>query len=214
MNFPLALLLIVVGLLPVASAAARPSDQPCGSSRFGTTTLASNAQARVYRAGRERFNRGEAVSGVFACYRGYRPVALDGDNDGNSGTDGVFTAPIRLAGRYASYATEGGIGDTLLADLRVVDLKSRKKWVVGGTSGDYCTFFDLELTRARDVAWIERCEDSEDSSVSPVRVVLRTARGRLRVLDSGPAIGRRSLARSGSRLYWMRGDTRRVAPIR
>jgi hypothetical protein len=206
--------------VPVAAAAALaaggaavPADagnRPACSSPGSATVLASRS-ARVFtKRGTVRPNY--RVRRYYACsYRRDRRIRI-----GIVGEPGVFATsltPIRLAGRFVAYATflEGAAdGSQAYVDVRDLRTGARTKSVTAGEpdEGQFSHDFqgpiqDLELRSNGSVAWIEKTFTTGDPLF---RVVKHDAGGRA-VLDAGTDVDPRSLALSGSRLYWTRGGT-------
>jgi hypothetical protein len=194
--------------LGLAIAGAAPASgrgtPPCGPP--GASTLAADAQARVYSSG-----------GVFGCTRGSSaPVALGGSTTSCLGS--VRIGPAALAGVTAAYAAERcGIdtGSTNIVVRRLSDGHQLANVAAGTPPGpeSYTTVTAIVLRGSGAVAWIavSRSLGAKEDRTEVWRLV-RGSRRRLDVSNAG-SIAPRSLRLRGRRLTWRESARTRSATL-
>jgi len=186
--------------------AARKGVRPCQPA--GSKTVAASGTARVYtRRGPKRAGADPStVISLYGCRAQGRPVRM--------ATRAVFSAgtlSFRLeqpAGRFASVVTSsddrGGYSD----ELEVYDLRRRRR-TSRISPAQEARVRDVVLMPSGNVAWIQTAP-SEGQALDEVpqfnsfEVGARQG-GKTVLLDSGRGIDPRSLASSGSILYWTNG---------
>jgi hypothetical protein len=188
-------LCLLVVALPADAAAARRDSRTSACKAAGSRTLVASAQLRVYRVGSDDRR-------VYACrYRtGRRRLIATYFSCDCSVADEFVQA--WLSGRFVAYNTYScpppGLGGGCDGSVGSVDSASgREKY---GEATGYVS--DLELKRNGAFGYIAggqvRKIDAEGSAV----------------LDPGPGVDPRSLARAESTLYWMRDGEPRAALLR
>lgn len=173
-------------------------------------TVAQNRFARVYTlAGRPGTDE---VGRLYGCLRSNnRKVRLDTAYDDDYVTAQAYNA-VKLNGRFVAWQHSStdlsckadcppGYEPTKI-DLRVTNLRTRKKRIVDGTLGEGSA---LVVTRTGALAWIQ--------PGSPVSVRADDADGS-RVLYSGDDIDGGSLSLSGGTVAWIAGGTPMSATLR
>jgi hypothetical protein len=184
---------------PAANPQARPAKPAC--SHKGSRTVLATDQARIYRQ-TGRTESGDLEYLLRGClYRTNRRVLL-----AEGSGDGLFeqVESLRLAGRFAAFGVTGSIKAlTLGSAVRVVDLRRRKRRDAAPRQNPFKTF-DLELKRNGSVAWIAGPRPGF-AATGPFQVFKTDASGRQLLLASGDDIDPRSLALSGSHVYWTQG---------
>ena len=188
--------------LALAIAAAAPasgrSTPTCGPP--GASTLAANAQARVY-----------SSAGVFGCAReNPAPVPLGGSTSNCLGS--VLVGRVALAGVTAAYAAERcGVdtGSTSVVVRRLSDGRQLASVPAGTPPGpeSYTSVSAIVVRSGGTAAWIavSRSLGTHRASIEVWRVV----HGAAQRLDTGPGVAQHSLRLHGRRLTWRdRGRTR------
>ncbi len=179
-------------MLPGMASAA----SPCAKKESKTVT--ASERARIYTQKGTGKDRGERIH-VGCWFSSERRTRLF------TGEPGVEDASqFRVAGRFVAFATVSAdpTGDGDSASIEVYDLKAGKltaRHVVPQDTNDVGVT-DIELKSNGSFAWIENAASSNPVAAK-VRVKIRDRAG-LRVLDEGVGIATRSLASSGSTLYW------------
>ena len=195
--------------------AARKGARACQPN--GSKTVLASGTARVFtKRGPKRPASADpsTLTRLYGCGAGRRPVKM--------ATRGVYSAGTlsfrleQLAGRFASVVTSsddrGGYSD----ELEVYDLRRRRRTSLISPVQE-ARIRDVVLMPSGNVAWIQTATSAGQApGGEPVfnNFEVRTRQGgRTVLLDSGPGIGARSLASSGSTLYWTNGPQARTARL-
>lgn len=116
--------------------------------------------------------------------------------------------PVVLAGRYAAIGEGGTSSQGEFSEVTRVDLRSGKRTtagpVRGGSGGDVSFVTDLEMKSSGSVAFVRAF--AQGGSDQPRTYEVSTfSSGRTKTLSSGADVDPKSLALSGSILYWIKG---------
>lgn len=187
--------LCAAGLLAGAPAAAvaehTPTHTPGPDCLRSGRTVAANEHARVFYVGRP------ASHVKYFCLLRNRRVRTLGDYQGAfGGVSLVVLSGQRVAFELFRCTRESCDAEVAVRNLRTGRLETQLPVGSGAVT-------DLEILPSGAPAWIV--------SRSAERSVETGDAGRVRVLDRGPDIHTRSLARAGSRIYWTRGGEARTA---
>lgn len=180
----------------------------------GSRTEEASRYARVYSV--RRVQDDTHVRRWYAClYSEDRRVRL-----GTVGAGGVHLdriSPVRLAGRYVATASEytAATGDALGAVVEVRDLRTGRLVRHFHSPSEPNTYdvTDLELRANGSVAFIARVLGGMPATTTYEVRALRSTGSSSELLDSGAGIDRRSLALSGSTLYWSNDGLPRAARL-
>ena len=206
---------IAVGALLAASLVAPPAgDAGRTCAAAGSRTIVASDSARVFRL------RGR----VYGClHRRNVRVPLEDRFGGESLSETRLTSlKPRLAGRFVGYAYEWDNGSVGGPGVEVADLARGTRRGVEldpSTEEDHldAVVRDIVVTTRGSLAWTWFGDflDPARGEVREVRKLEPTDRSALgRLLDSGPEIGLRSLARRGSNVSWVNRGQRVSAPLR
>jgi hypothetical protein len=206
----LSIVVTAAALASGASAGGTPSDRRVKACESAGTTVAANGVARVFRQRRGK------IPGYYACRFGTRRARFleSYDRDGGGGVGRIQLTGARVAFDYL-VCSRGG---PCTGSVRVVHLRSgmtrRSETPPSDPDNPFSATSaatDLELTRRGSVAWLRPRQLATGTDVQ----VFKFERGSAAVLlDQGPAIDPRSLAVSGSTVYWIHDGQPRAAPIR
>ncbi|HEX8068068.1 MAG TPA: hypothetical protein VF520_16240 [Thermoleophilaceae bacterium] len=207
--FPLAIVAAVAAAIAAGTGTAASARGTCSPSK--STTVAQSEAVRVYT--RTATVDGQRTKVFYACaFNTRRPFRLPVNE---LGVDGY--GPFALAGRYVAFGYHPSCGAcadeaNVVYVMDAVARTARHHVIVDDDDdGVKSAFTDLEATRQGSAAWIARDTGSaatvqvqkvEGSSDTPV------------ALDSGADVELRSLALSGTTLYWTRGGVPKSATLR
>ena len=194
----------VIGVAWSVSAADTSAATSPACSPSGIKTLAQTTSVRVYRLGKVR---------VYGCvFSSGARRRLD-----RGSAFPVQPSTIRINGRFVGFARGAPTarGDDL--SVNVVDLRSGDALYSvedpGGTD-DIAPITDLEVTSTGAMGWIVRVESEPHVRRNEVLSV-DTAGVRIRDAGTNTAgIEPNSLAVSGRRIYWVKGDTAMTVKLR
>jgi hypothetical protein len=192
---------VATGWSLLEPAAAVAGERSRCTTRF--TTIAANADVRVYRRGTTR------LYSAYACNmrtgRRFSLGSFDGDED--------FSAyEFRLRGRFVAYDRMTCVNGTeCRAAVRVLDTRLARARRSETLPLRLRRVDGLELSATGAVAWIRERRDLA-TGTSAVEVRKLDAGGEA-ILDSAPAIDRGSLAIGGSTAYWLRGGVAQSASL-
>lgn len=200
--------LVLVLAMATGLTATPTADASLSCRKQGVRPVTRTAHARVFARCRGR------ELAYFAQLRDRRPIRLDYPRC----CEAVRLAT--LAGRYVAYVQEQVVKDRDEFSVRVRDLRSGRylrHWEEGTFGPDplYYGPSALVLAPTGSVAWINSY-NSPDSDDPTLRYEVRKSdsTGEALVLDSGPDIDPKSLARSGATVYWRRGGVAQSAELR
>lgn len=202
-------LLLAALMLSDSSGAAAAGRKRCETAR--TTTLARNAQVRVYRL---RANR------VFACHLRSRRANFLGFSGQDDASDVQSLQELRLAGRYVAFGDQFGCeryyGDCG-GSVKVIDVRTGKRKhlltvedlrLAGEPPSQVPELWDLALQPNGSAALIIGPTEARELEVWKL-----DSQGNVR-LDHGPDVERGSLAASRRWVYWRRGGNSFSAALR
>ncbi|HSO99023.1 MAG TPA: hypothetical protein VLP43_08720 [Solirubrobacteraceae bacterium] len=197
--------LMVATAAPASGRATPPSGRatpPCGPP--GASTLAADAQARVYSSG-----------GVFGCTRG-NPASVPLGGSTNSCLGSALIGPVALAGATAAYAAERcGVdtGSTSVAVRRLSDGRQLVSVPAGSPPApeSYTSVTAIVVRSGGGVAWIavSRSLGRPHANIE----VWRVTHGATRRLDTGPGVAQHSLRLHGGCLTWRDRNRTRSATL-
>ena len=170
----------------------------------GSKTLAQNERVRVYRK-----RRGPDVPYVCA-FKTRRSTALPNNEPG---VDGY--SRFALAGKFVAFGYYPACGvcvdeGNFVEVFDAVRRRGRSIKLDDDDDGKVTRVTDIEVTGRGAVAWISRDQrTATDVFVQKAERGVTTAT----LLDSGAGVALRSLARSGSTLYWTKDGAPRAATL-
>lgn len=187
--------------LATGSPATAVAQDRCQAER--SRTEEASRHARVYSV--RRVQDDAVTRRWYAClYSAGRRVHLGVVGPAADFSDRI--APVRLAGRYVAFSSEytASTGDAIGALVAVCDLRTGTFVHRFQSPGDPNTYdvTDLELRANGSVAWVARIIPGMPATTTFEVRAFQAAKTRSTILDSGAAIGSRSLALSGMTLYW------------
>lgn len=187
----------LLGICLGGLAAAAPSQAAAATCvKQPGTTIASNAQARVYET--EPFaSEGGSLSSLWGCRAGsHSRVRLAEAYEDPFGNEGEYTS-VRLAGRLVALVTTTVSADTGTShEIERMELGTKRRDTAFVTRP-----VGLVMTAAGGVAWIE---SGAVRALGGPGVV---------TLDAGPAKPGSLKRASRSSVSWVRGGTRRTARV-
>ncbi len=193
--------------------AAAPARPVCGPA--DAKTVKQEGSVRVYRSRRGNFE-------AFGCMRGVgRSFRLDSPGDGPEDWTMRDRGPIRIAGRFVAFVSDGdgsdGADDYFFTSVDRYDLRTGKHRLLScidcgaDDEDDACDdglrVTGLVLRRTGGFAHIMRLETGE-------RRVARFDRRGYAELDLGRDVEQRSLRLEGGTLSWRRAGVTRTASLR
>lgn len=183
-----------------------PPAQPASCGPAGAQTLATSQLARVYSVGEE----------VYGCAIGtHRSYWLGA---GARTFHQSRVGPVAVAGKDAAYGLASFGVDTISSQVVVRNLADGERLQKTSAStialAESFESVDSIVVRADGaVAWISQSSSIVGGHTSPTFQVWRIDPRGQSLLESGAAIGGRSLQRSGSQVSWRSGSTRRTATL-
>ena len=195
--------------------AARKSAGSCQPDR--SKTVVASRTARVYTKRGPKRDATENPSTVTSlCGRraGGRPVRMAISAVFSAGT--LSFSLEQLAGRFASVVTSSDDRGGFSQELEVYDLRRRCRTSLISPE-QRGLFRDVALRSSGNIAWIQTAPSGpappdEEPALDSFEVRARQG-GKTVLLDAGREIGPRSLASSGSTLYWTNGTNARTARL-
>lgn len=210
MRTALVVAIAAAALLPGVLASGAAPDRPVKACESAGRTVAANRVARVF-----RLRRAE-LPGYYACRYGSRRARLleSSDPDGGGGVGQVRLTGWHVAFDYLVCSREG----PCTGSVRVLDLRTGRTRRSSTLPSDPGNPFsgaseatDLEVTSAGSAAWIRPRRLATGIDLQVFKLEEHDAAV---LLDQGTGIEPRSLAVSGSTVYWTDGGEPRAAPIR
>jgi hypothetical protein len=205
---------IAAALGPAAQPAAAGSARPiCGPA--SAKTVKQEGDVRVYRSRTGDF-------AAFGCMRGVgRSFKLDSPGDGPEDWEMRDRGPIRIAGRFVAFVSDGdgsdGADSYYFTSVDRVDLRTGKKRLLScidygeDDEDDACEerlrVTGLVLRRTGGFAYLMRLQTGE-------RRVARWDRRGYAELDLGRDVEQRSLRLDGATLSWRRAGVTKTASLR
>jgi hypothetical protein len=173
----------------------------------GVRPITRTTHARVYARCRGR------ELAYYGQFRTRRPIRLDYPRCC------VAVRLASLAGRYVAYVQEQVVNDRDEFSVRVRDLRTGRylhHWEEGTFGPDplYYGPSALVLAPTGSAAWITSYNSPDGDPTIRYEVRKSDSTGDAVVLDSGPEIDPRSLARSGATVYWSTDGTPRSAQLK
>ena len=203
--------------------AARKGARPCQPA--GSKTVVAGGGSRVFTdRGVVKDSEGIRADGtptiLYGCRAGKRPVKMAVAARFAAGT--LSFGQVKLSQGFASVVTSSDDRGGFSQELEVYDLDRRRRTALISPEPERTTprgsnrFFDFVLRPSGNIAWIQSTR-SEANDQGETRIteygVKALQGGKTTVLDTGPNIRPRSLAESGSILYWINEGAPTVARL-